>query len=158
MVADHMNPGLFIELCNPAWGRVYNELSFNRVSHNERLAWTGEIVRKAFVMLAGFDPGKIQYADHEAQHAALDAARELETALFEADEIEQLDGKPALEFAQGWITARDWIAGADSSALPDEDFVRNMANRFATSMGSPYKQEFQRGFVRRINLGHHFVA
>ncbi|PPC84810.1 MAG: hypothetical protein CTY35_00375 [Methylotenera sp.] len=158
IASEHINPGLFVELCNPAWARVYNELSFNRKSHNDRLAWTSEVVRRQFVALAGFDPGKLQYADVDAQSAALRAARELEAALFVADENEELDGRCALDYAHGWLTARDWLHGADTSALPDADFSSAMATRFAVSSGAMYKEEFVLGFKRRVQLGHAFVA
>ena len=155
---DNISPGLFIQLTSPAWARVYVECSFTRLQHNNRLSWVDDSVKRAFVALSGFDPAKIQYAEIEVQHAALNAARELESALFEADEVEQLDGQPAIEYAMGWMTARDWLAGADVSAIPDEDFTRIQSVRCANASSVENQQDFVNGFIKRVKMGHHYVA
>lgn len=151
-------PGLFIELCAPAWAKVHNEVSFGRASSSDRLPWSSDKVRKIFYSLTGFDPAKMQYGDIDAQHAALDAARELETAIYEADEIEELDGSPALDYAAGWMAAKTWLKGGDPTNEPPEDVVDMMMNRCSQANAPGNRSSYEKGFRRRLELGHRFVA
>ncbi|MFL9611152.1 hypothetical protein ACKF11_13785 [Methylobacillus sp. Pita2] len=153
-----MSPGLFTRMINPSWAKVHNELSFGRKELNEHLAWDAEEVKREFISLTGFDPGKAQYADADVQHACLDTARELDSALYMADELIQLDGRPALVFAMGWMSGRTWLSGADPSGMPDADTIAHQAMRHALAVGYAGNVEFITGFTRRVEQGHAFVA
>lgn len=153
-----LSPGLFIQFCNPAWAKVYNELSYGRKAVNERLAWNDDEVRREFISLAGFDPAKIQFAEFDVQHACLNSARELDSALYMADEVEELDGRPALTFAAGWMNGRAWIHGADPVSHPDGEVIHREAKRHALSIGYPDDGAFINGFKQRVELGQFFVA
>jgi len=124
------------------------------------LSWNSELVRKTFLTLAGFDPGKLQFSSFEQQHAALNSAREIEAGLFEADEVEQLDGQSALDYAFGWMAARDWLEGSTPVEFTDEDvpMIMEASIRYAVSSAKHHSEEFVKGFVTRSRLGVNFVA
>lgn len=153
-----LSPGQFIEACNPSWSRVYNELTFNRHPGEDRLSWVSETVRNCYIALSGFNPAKVQYHDEELQHAALNSARELDCALFEADESYQLDGMDAVSLAQGWMAGRDWIGGSDGAEPPEDLSVEVAGKRFASASGAVSSRIFVMGFARRVKLGHGYVA
>lgn len=157
MIHDHIAPGLFIEMINPAWARVHNELSFGR-GVQDRLAWFSDSVRREFISLAGFDPAKGQYASLEYQHAHLNSARELECALYEADEHHELDGRDALDFAAGWMHYTDWMRGVDTSQIPSDEVLTQAATRGANSSGAVRTEAFTSGFISRAKMGYSFVA
>ncbi len=91
---------LFAVALFPALSRIYVELNFTR-RQVERVGFDDAELRKWFVRLAGFDPASASWAEPHA-----DTAEALERALWRADELEQLDGEPALAFAAGWMACR----------------------------------------------------
>ncbi len=107
-----MVPRVFYDQLFPLMARVYVEVSdklkeLDMVPMDKRV-W-GAIVR-----ILGFDPAadRYQYAAELAiQLWALARAREAVQALYLADEIEQLDGDPAMEFAAGWVRGIDFFIG-----------------------------------------------
>lgn len=175
--SNNISAGAFILLCNPAWSRVYTEVSHSEilksieasdienVSHVDSLPWLSEPVKATFIRLTGFDPARLQFADEEAQHHALNAAREVERALFVADEIEQIDGTPAIEYAGGWMAARDALAGAHKVTLSNEEIII-VASRYSNAIfgqgfelivdGKP--RPYLNGFTKRMALGNTYVA
>lgn len=160
-----LHPGQFNEMCNPAWARVFIELSHDRNSVDSRLAWLSPQVKEWFIRLAGFDPTRTQYADMEQQHSALNSVRDLERALYEADEVAELDGFNALYFASGWMSARDFLNGAKDSDVTDDE-IRLIAKRYIsahhskpdTGKKSAFNESFESGFICRMRLGVNYVA
>lgn len=148
-----------MDLVNPAWGRVFIEVSFDHDKQSGTLAWQSSSVKEAFVALAGFDPARMQFAEFSYQHESLNAARELEFSLHNADEIYQLDGKAALFFAQGWMASRDIVNGSTQFAPSDTSMlVARAANAQFGSAESSDKENFKAGFMARLDLGREFVA
>lgn len=88
---------LFAVYLFPALARIYVELNFRR-EEVERIGFDDAELRRWFIRLAGFDPAAMAT---DQPHAEI--AESLERALWYADEIEQLDGVPALSFAAGWM-------------------------------------------------------
>lgn len=91
---------LFAVAFFPALARIYVELNHTR-QQAERIGFDDAELRRWFVRLAGFDPAAASWAEPHAE-----AAEALERALWRADEVEQLDGGPALSFAGGWMACR----------------------------------------------------
>ena len=149
-------PRDFLSLCSPSWARVYIELSYGRDPSQDRLSWDSESVRKEFICLTGFDPAKLQFGEFHQQHAALNIARELDSALYQADEVEQLDGAPALQFASGWLSCYIWIYYADKSLNPTEDEIDREAKKASST--SVDVECFLSGYKHRAGLGGKFVA
>lgn len=110
----------FRDLIMPTWARLYIEVS--SAENNNDLAWNSGAVSDAFIFLTGIDPVRAQYGALEQQQRCLTASKELRDALFEADEVAQLDGQDALDYATGWMAFRDLIStliGPISPAIYD---------------------------------------
>lgn len=91
---------LFAVALFPALARIYVELNHTR-QQAERIGFDDAELRRWFLRLAGFDPAAANWGDPHAE-----TAEALERALWRADEVEQLDGGPALSFAGGWMACR----------------------------------------------------
>lgn len=142
-----ISPKVFHERVMPTWARVYIEVAARRDDHS--LDWMSDDVHKAFVALTGFDPWRAMYLDLGAQVAALDAAHEVGNALYDADEVAQLDGQPALDFAAGWMACRDIILHSHVGPATLEAALQRSAN----AVGMNNVKEFAAGFMARFNRG-----
>lgn len=143
----------FQEMIMPAWARLYIEVSnyknaSNKQTNRKRVDFYSDDVMSMFVTLTGFDPRRAQYSTLDQQHKCLDAARELETALEMADELFQLDGYSALDFAAGWMACRDMARALVGH--PDETILEPMLNRAVTSNHWKTEQAFIDGFKAKF--------
>lgn len=102
-----MPPNAYFEQLAPAWARIWNEVA--HAAHDASLPWRDEAVISAFKRIAGFDPRALYYAELAPQQRSLALGREVAHALFRADEIEQLDGVLALDYAHGWMLGWTYI-------------------------------------------------
>lgn len=107
-----MSPRAFFDQLFPTMARVYVEVSDEYkelgIVRMDRRVWD------ALVRVLNFDPAaeRFQYAvDLNIQVWALSRSREAERALYLADEVEQLDGQAALDYAAGWMRALDYFEG-----------------------------------------------
>ena len=91
---------LFALALFPALARIYVELNYTR-EQAYRIGFDDAELKQWFMRLAGFDPAAASWAEPHAE-----IAEDLERALWRADELEQLDGGPALAFAGGWMACR----------------------------------------------------
>lgn len=107
-----MSPRAFYDQLFPTMARVYVEVS----DENKELGMVNmdKRVCDALVKVLGFDPAndRYQYAvELNVQVWALNRSREAERALYLADEVEQLDGQAALDYAAGWMRALEFFNG-----------------------------------------------
>lgn len=113
-----MPPRTFFEQMAPAWARVWNEVADEHKDAD--LPWKDNRVAAQFMRLTGFHPKQLEFAaELGAQQRGLRRAREVSRALYTADEIEQLDGMPALDFAHGWMVALLYLAGLETCMAPE---------------------------------------
>lgn len=148
MEASSISPETFRDLVMPTWARVYLEVSSERNSGD--LPWFADSVVEEFIALIGIDPRRAQFGTLEQQQRCLAAAREAREGLFHADEVAQKDGRPALDYAAGWMACRDLamqLAGPPSIDVGEMMLTKALA-------GSRYTQEhdFSDGFRARYAL------
>lgn len=151
----------FQEMIMPAWARLYIEVSSSKntapktegTNRRQRVDFYSDEVMTMFVTLTGFDPRRAQFSALDQQHKCLDAAREMEAALELADEVYQLDGLPALDFAAGWMACRDMLRAMVGK--PDEAVLEPMLNRATTTNHWQHEQAFVDGFKARFKDACH---
>jgi hypothetical protein len=108
-----MPPSVFSDQIAPAWARVWNEVADEYKEGD--LPWKDQRVTAQFLRLTGFHPKQFEFApDLRQQQRALRLGREVSRALYLADEIEQLDGVPALDYAHGWMVALHYLVSLAS--------------------------------------------
>lgn len=116
-----MPPRAFFDQLFPIMARVYVEVSDE---HKELgIVCMDKRVWDALVRVLGFDPAseRYQYAvELHIQTWALNRSREAERALYLADEVEQLDGQDALDYAAGWMRALDFFGGMTTCPEPQD--------------------------------------
>lgn len=143
------SPAQFNLMINPALARVYIELydALKDRMNIDELLWDDPRVTSTLCGLMDVPSERltmlINYASSQAEQVEfILKARKLNAALWEADEIEQLDGQPALDFALGWMQGLKWIDGLTTCYLSDRrqcekalcppgDAVTAAANAFA---------------------------
>lgn len=139
-----ISPKSFIDRIQPTWARIYIELAHE--TNNKELDWHSDRVLQAFIALTGFRPARAAYLPLSQQLAALQVAYEVVKALFEADELAQLDGQPALDFAFGWMACHDLVTN-----VPIESETVDLALDRAIHASNPrYPDAFRSGFKARF--------
>lgn len=144
---DHtpMPPAAFWDHLSPAWARVWLEVADEL--KDSRLPWKDLRVLEQWLRITGFNPKQFEFAPElSQQQRALRLAREVVDALYVADEIEQLDGVPALDYAHGWMVALHFVASL-SSCNPGEEGACN--NRLC-----PPAEMVDRVVVTSVDLYH----
>jgi hypothetical protein len=136
-----ISPRSFHNLIQPTWARVYIEVAAKKGDQN--LEWESDEVLGEFIALTGFDPRRSQFSPVDVQMSALTASHELRRGLYEADEIAQLDGASALDFAAGWMVCRDLMTYSQLSA----ENIEVALQRCMSSAGNRDKDAFRRGFM-----------
>lgn len=145
--ASPLPPREFINLVYPSWARVFIEITTQHRTAD--IGWHSDEVRQSFLRLAGFDPFRVQYADLPDQLAALQACADLVEALFQADEVWQLDGDEAIEFAAGWMTARAWLEFQPTDTKPSDELLDLAGRQAVASSGTSMVDKFMDGFKTR---------
>lgn len=116
--ASPMPPMAYWDHLSPSWARVWVEVVDRE--RDSRVPWKDDRVLKEWLRLTGFHPKQFEFASDLAhQQRALRVAREVVDALYIADEVQQLDGQPALDFAHGWMNARYFLLALATCSLPD---------------------------------------
>lgn len=144
---DSISPETFQGLLMPTWARLYIEVSAEL--NDPSIAWFSDSVKDEFIALTGIDPRRAQFGSLDQQQKCLAIARELRNALYEADENAQLDGRDALDFASGWMSANDQICALAGPA--GADILETLLAKAIA--GGRYKNidAFKSGFVLKYN-------
>lgn len=136
-----ISPKTFHNLIQPTWARVYLEVAAKKTDEN--LEWESDEVLGEFISLTGFDPRRAQFSTVDVQMSALTASHELRRGLYEADEVAQLDGAPALDYAAGWMSCRDLMMYSKLTV----DNLEVAYHRCIASAGNRDESAFRLGFM-----------
>lgn len=160
-----LTPRAFFDQLFPIMARIYVEVSDE---HKELgIVMRDKRVWEALIRVLGFDPSgdRYQYAvELNVQVWALRRAKEAEHALYIADEIEQLDGQPALDFALGWMMALDFFEGmitctekkndgqCSRSRCPSRELAETTMKR-AAGVAKPFDAGcFEKGYLKCVEM------
>jgi hypothetical protein len=146
---DPLEPRDFMEKCEVAWARIYIEVASEKKSYD--VGWRDISVERVFLSLTGFVPSRYAFADLSTQLASLGRAREVTQALHNADEVFQLDGRPALDFAYGWMAAFDDVLAGVQFTDGNRDAG---AQRSRRNYPDADPKAFIDGFIARTRITH----